>query len=151
MKRNAFQILFGLALALCIMACNSKKDEQKSADGDEKEWKAMDDFHMVMAETFHPYKDSANLAPAKAKAGELVASADKWASGALPERVDNEEMRSKLQQLKSEAEGLRDVVQSGTDDQIGVELTKLHDTFHSIQELWYGGHHGHEHHEHAHH
>jgi hypothetical protein len=151
MKRNALQIFLGFAVALCILACNNKKDDHKSATGeDEKAWKEMDDFHMVMAETFHPYKDSANLAPAKAKADDLVASADKWTSTGLPERVDNEEMKSMLQQLKSEAEVLRDVVQSGSDEQIGAALTKLHDTFHAVQELWYGGH-GHEQHEHAHH
>jgi hypothetical protein len=153
MKRNTCTIILSLLLVVVIAGCDKKNAEtngKEGADSDKKEWKEMDEFHMVMAETFHPYKDSANLAPAKAKAGDLVASADKWVSAGLPEKVDNDEMKTKLQQLKSEAEAFRDLVQTGKDEEIGEQLTKLHDTFHGIQELWYGSQHGHEHHEHAH-
>lgn len=133
-------------IALFAFACGEKKvsssDEQAS---ESQEWKEMDDYHMVMAETFHPYKDSADLAPVKAKANDLVASAEKWVNAPLPKKVDNEEMKGKLSQLKSDSEALRDKVQAGTDEEIGALLTKLHDTFHEIQEAWYGGGKGHEH------
>jgi hypothetical protein len=153
MKRNALNILLAVIVFALAFACDKKQtqDDTNSEANDSKEWKEMDDFHFVMAEAFHPYKDSSNLAPAKSKAGELVASADKWASAPLPERVDNDEMKTKLQQLKSQAEALRDIVQSGKDEEIGTQLTALHDTFHEVQEMWYQGHDGHEKHEHAHH
>jgi hypothetical protein len=152
MKLNIYTFILSLLFVVIIAGCNKKDAETKeeTADSNKEEWKEMDEFHMVMAETFHPYKDSANLAPAKAKAGDLVVSADKWATAGLPEKVDNDEMKTKLQQLKSESESLRDLVQTGKDEEIGEQLTKLHDTFHGIQELWYGSQHGHEHHEHAH-
>lgn len=135
-------------LFLMVFACANKKEEaQESAVADQKEWKEMDDFHLVMAETFHPYKDSANLEPVKAQAGELAASAEKWASAALPEKVNTDAMRDKLEQLKKESAALVQTVSTGTDQAIGDQLTKVHDVFHAINADWYGvEEHGHEHH-----
>ena len=99
----------------------------------------MDDFHLIMAETFHPYKDSSNLDPVKRRAAELMASADRWASSDLPEKVDNDEVKGKLTQLKAEAATLAEQVRSADDNVIGEQLTRLHDTFHELQEAWYGG------------
>lgn len=130
------------ALTLLTFACASKKEEA----ADQKEWKEMDEFHMIMAETFHPYKDSANLEPAKTRAGELATDADKWASAALPEKVNNDEMKSKLEQLKTETTSFLQIVSTSDPKAIGDQLTKIHDLFHSIQEDWYGGGEGHEHH-----
>jgi len=142
LKIEYMKPVFSVATAalVIILVANCKTSQENDSAG----WKEMDDFHMVMAETFHPYKDSANLTPTKAKAGDLKAAADTWASGPLPEKVDNDEMKTKLQELRSEAEALQDLVQTGTDDEIGNQLTKVHDLFHSIQEMWYGDH-GHEH------
>jgi hypothetical protein len=150
MKNTIFVKATFLFCTLVIFSCGTKKED--STGGEEitssNEWKEMDEFHMVMAETFHPYKDSADLAPVKAKAMDLVAAADKWSNAALPEKVKNDEMKTKLQELKSETESLADVVQTGEDAAIGEHLTKVHDLFHTIQEEWYGGS-GHEHvHEH---
>jgi hypothetical protein len=150
---RTYTFILSLLLVITFASCNKKDadtSKKNTEESDEKDWKEMDEFHMVMAETFHPYKDSANLEPAKAKAGDLVASADKWTSAGLPGKVDNDQMKTKLQQLKSEAEALQDIVQTGKDEEIGAQLTQLHDTFHQIQELWYGSQHGHEEHEHAH-
>jgi hypothetical protein len=135
-----------LLLSIFVLACGTKKDdhhEDASTSKGQKEWKEMDEFHMVMAEAFHPFKDSANLEPAKSKVSELVAAADKWSNAPIPEKVNNEEMKTKLQGLKSESMVLADVVQTGNDKAIGDQLVKLHDLFHEIQEAWYGG--GHEH------
>lgn len=129
-------------LILLLAACASKKQEGAT---DQKEWKEMDDFHMVMAETFHPYKDSANLEPAKTQAAELAALAEKWASSPVPKKVDNEEMKEKLERLKTESVALAGKVTEGDDKAIGDQLTKVHDLFHTIQEDWYGGV-SHEHH-----
>lgn len=105
----------------------------------------MDDFHMVMAETFHPYKDSANLEPAKTRAAELFASAEKWADSSIPEKVNNDEMKEKLETLKTESSILVKKVSEGDDKAIADQLTTVHDLFHTIQEEWYGGGEGHKH------
>lgn len=146
MTNKLFSFLLSLCLTTLIFACASKKEEAHDT-ADQKEWKEMDDFHMVMAETFHPYKDSANLEPAKSQAAQLATSAEKWATSTLPEKVNTDEMKNKLSELKSETAGFV-ATAAGTDEKaIADQLTKIHDLFHSIQEDWYGGHQGHgEHH-----
>jgi hypothetical protein len=144
--RMIARMFFIVGVVVVVASCGPKKSA--SADGDiqdEKNWKEMDDFHMVMAESFHPYKDSADLGPAKSKVGELVASADKWANSPIPERVKSEEMKEQLQSLKSETEVLADLVQKGNEDAIGTQLTRVHDLFHKIQEAWYADEHHHDH------
>jgi len=131
-----------------MLGCSKTGADQAQGSGDSNTWKEMDDFHMIMAETFHPYKDSADLAPIKEKAGELVAAAGKWASSAVPKKVDEETVKSKLQNLKGETEVLADLVQKNNDQAIGDQLTKVHNLFHEIQEDWYSG--GEHHHEHEH-
>jgi hypothetical protein len=132
---------------LIAVACATKKEEAATAEtAEQKEWKEMDEFHMVMADAFHPYKDSANLEPAKAKANELATSAQQWANAAIPEKVNNEDMKGKLQQLKDQTTAFAQTVTGADDKTIGDELTKLHDLFHSIQEDWYGKSEEHEHH-----
>ena len=62
---------------MVMLACSGKKEETAEHGHHEvtgEAWKEMDDFHMIMAEAFHPYKDSMNLEPAKLKAPELAAS-----------------------------------------------------------------------------
>jgi hypothetical protein len=138
---------FTLVLSVVVIAaCSSKKEDshgEHTEASDSKEWKEMDDFHMVMAETFHPYKDSANLEPVKTQAGELVAAADKWVAAPLPKKMDNEGVKGKLENLKKESQALVQTVSAGDDKAIGDQLTKVHDLFHEIQEAWYGDGEGH--------
>jgi hypothetical protein len=127
---------------LCVtLACSSKKDSKDEGDSmtvSNDEWKEMDDFHMVMAEAFHPFKDSANLEPARNNADSLRSAADRWAEAPLPDKFEgDDEIKFKLNQLKTDASTFVLVVQSGDDKNIGQSLTKLHDLFHEIQESWY--------------
>ena len=130
-----------LLLILVMFSCASKKDTQDhnnhEASADEREWKEMDAFHLIMAETFHPYKDSANLDPAKSRASELMEAADQWAAAPMPANVESEEVSLKLDKLRSETATLAESVKSADDNVIAENLTKVHDTFHEIQEVWY--------------
>jgi len=132
---NYVLILFAFVLAV---ACSGKK-EAADAVASNDEWPEMDEFHMIMAESFHPYKDSANIEPAKANAAEMARVAEKWANAALPEKVNNDETKASLAQLKDDAAAFSQVVQSGDTTKIGESLTSLHDLFHKLQESWYGG------------
>jgi|SRR5688572_15851541 len=136
MNKSTSYVLMLLAFALAI-ACSGKKDSDAVANNDE--WPEMDEFHMVMAESFHPYKDSANMEPAKANAAEMARVADKWASAALPEKVNNDEVKASLAQLKTDATAFTQIAQSGDSTKIGEALTNLHDVFHKLQEAWYAG------------
>lgn len=133
-----------LFLILVMFSCASKKDtphhDQHEGSAEEREWKEMDAFHLIMAETFHPYKDSANLEPAKARASELMEAADQWAAAPVPPKIDSEEVSLKLNELKSETATLAESVKSADDNVIAENLTRVHDTFHEIQEAWYQKH-----------
>jgi hypothetical protein len=144
MTRTLF-ILPVIINLIFIVGCGTKKQD---ANGDHHEheatnedWKEMDEFHMVMAEAFHPYKDSANLAPAKQLADSLVTAAEKWAAAPLPEKFkEDDEVKFKLNQLKTDASTFATVARTGDEKAIGESLTKLHDLFHEIMESWHGGH-----------
>ncbi len=133
--------------AVFVAACSAKKEEtapatEEAAAADE--WPEMDAYHFAMAEAFHPFKDSANLAPVKAQAADLVKAAETWVNAPLPEKVNNDEIKAKLQELKAGSDALAQLVTTGTDEEIGAALTALHDKFHELQEAWYGGG-GHQH------
>lgn len=133
-------LIFGLITV--TLGCTSKKDSHADHDSaaaaSHEEWKEMDDFHMVMAEAFHPFKDSSNLEPAKNYADSLVSAAERWAESPLPEKFKgDDEIKFKLNQLKVDASTFADVARTGDDKSVGQSLTKLHDLFHELQESWY--------------
>ena len=126
-------------LILVISSCASKKDHDHSGlqNADDSTWEQLDSFHMLMAESFHPFRDSANLEPVRSRASAMMAAAGDWASAPLPPKVDNDTMRSRLEKLRDQAATLAQTVKSQDDDTIGEELTRLHDTFHEIEHAWY--------------
>lgn len=137
-------ILFLIAI-IFIASCTAKKEEAvKEETAAAEEWPAMDAYHFAMAEAFHPFKDSANLEPVKVQAVELAKAAETWVNAPLPEKVNNEEVKAKLQELKAGSDALAALVATGTNEEIGASLTALHDKFHELQEAWYGGE-GHKH------
>lgn len=139
LKETLYPVL--MVVFITAAACASKSQEgndRHDAHHEAGVWQEMDAFHIIMAETFHPYKDSANLEPVRRRAAELMQEADAWASTKLPDPVDNAEVKAKLQQLKAEAATLAESVKSADDNVIGEHLTQVHNTFHEIQEAWYG-------------
>lgn len=139
--KNTVPLLFSLMVVALLMACGGKKEEATEATtDDDMTWAGMDAYHMVMAESYHPLRDSANLAPAKANAEALATEAEKWAGAALPERVNNDEMTTRLENLKTNSRAFADKVKAGaTDEELSAALTALHEEFHHIHEAWEGG------------
>ena len=140
--------IYNVVLALVLwtaFSCGQKKEsneeyvveEEVAADSDE--WPELDEFHMIMAESYHPYKDSLNIDPAKANAEEMATIASRWVNASLPAKVNNDDVKTILGELKTEANEFATLVEAGNADDIGAALTHLHDTFHKIQEQWYGG------------
>src|SRR5688500_17202936 len=137
MIKTAFIHLALMTTIVLSVSCSNKKestdDYSQSSEVSEDDWKEMDDFHMVMAESFHPYKDSANLEPAKQNASALAASAEKWVAAPLPAKFEgDDEIKFKLNQLHQDALSFVETVNSGDDKAIGESLTKLHDLFHEL-------------------
>ena len=96
------------SLMICwyaIVGCSGKKESTSAV-----EWPAMNSFHMIMAESYHPLKDSANLEPAKANAELMATEAANWAGVDLPEKVDTDEMKARLEELKKDTRAFADQV-----------------------------------------
>ena len=83
--RESVLIIF-VVVIFVFHACSVKKeeahDESKTVEIDE--WAEMYSFHMIMAESFHPFIDSGNLVPAKQNALAMEELASKWAEAPLP-------------------------------------------------------------------
>src|SRR5689334_16555137 len=112
---SAFAILIGIGL---LLSCSGKKEEathEHAHDASPHAWKEMDDFHMVMAEAFHPYKDSSNLEPAKTSVTILAEAAATWAASPVPEKADAEKIKPKLDQLSKDAVAFSETVKGGDD------------------------------------
>ena len=125
-----------IVLMLLMAAACAKKSETDAA----YEWPEMESFHMVMAEAFHPYKDSSNVEPIKRLAEEMALEADRWQSSPLPSKVNTDEVKDQLEKLKVGTRALADQIKTGaSDEEIGATLTILHDSFHKITEAWHGG------------
>jgi superfamily I DNA/RNA helicase len=138
-------ILTATAL-MATIACQQKKTVEETASADLQEWPQLDAFHMVMAESFHPYADSGNLEPAREYAAEMASLAEEWAGEPLPEKVDNEDTRALLNALAKETAAFSAIADSAPDDSLAAHLTSLHELFHKIQEVWYEPSHGDGHH-----
>jgi hypothetical protein len=124
--------LFVPCLAI-LFSCSEKHHEESADSG----WKEMEEFHTIMADVYHPLKDANDLGPIKQHAEELAASAAKWAEAELPAKVDNDETKGLLNELKDGCQHLAKSIKDGvTDEEISTRLTALHDTFHAIMEKW---------------
>jgi hypothetical protein len=147
-KLPAWQAILAFVIMAAVGCSGNRQDTdtQATEDVEETEWPAMDEFHMLMAESFHPFKDSANLEPAKLNAAAMAASASQWLQTSIPKQVDTEEVRDKLKTLSEATAEFVETVQSSNDELIAGELEAIHDIFHELQEVWYSHTSGHEDH-----
>jgi len=126
-----------LIALLFVFACSDKKDKASIAD-DDVEWKEMDEFHEVMADVYHPLKDSNNLEPIKSGVAKLTIAAEKWAQAPIPDKVNNDETKELLAQLEDGCQQLKTLVNDkASDEEIATKLTAQHETFHTIMENFY--------------
>lgn len=126
-----------LIVLLLVFSCSNNENKASAAD-DDVEWKEMDEFHEVMADVYHPLKDSNDLEPIKKDAGRLTIAAEKWAQSAVPDKVNNDETKDLLAQLEDGCQQLKRLVNDkASDEEIATKLTAQHETFHTIMENFY--------------
>lgn len=96
-------------------------------------WKALHEFHMVMAETFHP-SEHGDLQPIRNRSGEMIEKAQALLNQPIPASFNTVEIRKSITDLVTGARELDTLVKSHADDRtITTRLDKLHDVFHTIQ------------------
>lgn len=141
MKYRIVLCVFMVSAALFV-SCNGKK-ESSSSD----EWKALDSYHDVLAEVYHPLSDSGNVEPARRLLGSLAEKGDSLAIASLPEKVNTSEMKSLIRIITSDTRSLANEIKNGVSDSIiSQKLNPIHDQFHKIHEIWKGGQDHKEHH-----
>ena len=121
MQVSAVKYLCVVSIFVMCWSCGKTSDNQASTSSDD--WKEMDEFHMIMAEAFHPYKDSANLEPAIKNADAMAKSADKWYGAPVPEKVNNAKVKERLLLLKDGCKEFTQIVATQDTVQIGESLT----------------------------
>lgn len=98
-------------------------------------WKELDAFHMLVMATWHPAAKSSDMAPTRAKAGELVASAKVLAASTAPKGCDAPKVKEAVKGLPAEAQGIADLVAKNADDAtLKAALKTLHDKFEVAEE-----------------
>ena len=96
------------------------------------EWKEKDDFHTVMAQTFHPMEDG-NYNPIRERSQELYDKAVVWQKSTIPAGVNKKKVKKTLKKLVKESKDLNAEIKKGANDaEIKEDLTELHDIFHDI-------------------
>ena len=68
-----------------------------------EKWPALDQYHEVMAATFHPSEEG-NLAPLKSRSGELKSKSARLAATAIPAEFNSPMILSAIKELKKENE-----------------------------------------------
>lgn len=92
-------------------------------------WKELDAYHMVMMRVWHPAKDKGDLAPIRAQAGALAASADTLQKGAIPAACDTPVNRDHVATVQRDSRSLAQLVATGSDAAVLEALRALHDRF----------------------
>lgn len=97
------------------------------------DWKEKDAYHEVMSKTFHP-AEKGNLAPVKARSGELAERANAWRKSEIPSDIPNKkEVKKNLNKLCKESKKLNKKVKKNVSDaELKKDLFALHDTFHTV-------------------
>ena len=100
----------------------------------QKEWKQMDEFHTVMAKSYHPV-ERGNLQPLKENIDSLVLKAKAWQSSPVPIAYKTKPIKPSLDKLVTECVDVKDAItRNKSDDIIKKQITTAHDTFHEIME-----------------
>lgn len=105
---------------------HAKMDHGTKADG----WKELDGYHQLMMATWHPAKDKNDLAPIRAKAAEMVASAKLVAASTSPMACQKPELLKAQAALPMETEKVAAMVAAkAADTDLKAGLKGLHDRF----------------------
>lgn len=105
-----------------------------SARAQSAPWKELEEYHKVMAATFHPSEEG-NLQPIRERSGELAAKAKTLYQSAIPTAYQKPGVKETLKLLSKESKALDKMVKrKKTDAEVTKAITALHDRFHEVME-----------------
>ena len=117
-----------IAFLICAFSFSAFSQTAKA------KWTEMEDFHTIMAATFHP-AEKGDLQPVKTKSDELAKKAVAWKNSAAPAGYDKAAVAASLQKLVKGTKELDKMVKSNAADKdLTAKISGLHDVFHEIME-----------------
>jgi hypothetical protein len=107
---------------------------QLNAQTKETEWKALEEFHSIMRDTYHPAKEN-NLVPIREKAGALLRQAELLGDSSIPDKYKTSDSKKALKKLRADCKKVARLVERRqSDEKIKTALEKAHDSFHQLAE-----------------
>ena len=101
---------------------------------DEGRWPELDDYHAVMAKTFHPAEEG-NLKPLYANAEELATKARILKKSVVPAKYQKPGVKESVEALEKESVALAKMVKKKkSEDELKKAIFALHDRFHEVME-----------------
>ena len=111
------------------MMPGKKMEEPKSG------WKEMDDYHALVAATWHPAKEFGDMAPIRAKAKEMAAAAKTLAASKPPAACNKPALKEAAVKLAPETQAIADMVaNNASNNALKDALKVLHDHFDVLEE-----------------
>lgn len=113
---------------------HSKMGMGKEAGHGASAWKELDAYHMLVMATWHPAKESGDMAPTRAKVTELVAAAKVVSMSTIPKACDSPALKAAAKGLPAETQKVADLVTKKADDAtLKAALSTLHDKFEVLE------------------
>lgn len=119
---------------------HSKMDHSAMHGAKADAWKELDAYHMLMMATWHPAKQNNDMAPIRAKAGEMVAAAKVVAASKAPASCQKPELTKAQAALPAETEKVAALVnKKASDANLKTALATLHEKFEVLEHECGGG------------
>lgn len=97
-------------------------------------WTALNDYHKVMSQTFHPAEEN-DLKPIYSRSKELAEKAAALEASPLPVTLSNPKIKETLQLLTKESQALHTMIEKKKkEEDVKKALYALHDRFHEVME-----------------
>lgn len=131
-KMNHKVVVMAIAVTL-LSSCSSRKTQENAL----QDWREMDALAVTMENAFQPLKDSSTVDAASRLMAQIAGESEKLAASTPPDKVNNEIIRKKLEELKKDTRALAEEIATGTEeDVIGTDFYKIHDLYQEIHDAW---------------
>ena len=118
-----------LSLAVMLVTFFNSCHAQEKA-----KWKEMEEFHNVMAQTFHPAEEG-KMEPIKTRSQEMLDKAIVWENSTAPAGYNQQAVKNTLKDLVKGVKEINKLIkEKAKDDVIKEKLSGLHDIFHEIMD-----------------
>ncbi|HAK80338.1 MAG TPA: 4-methyl-5(B-hydroxyethyl)-thiazole monophosphate biosynthesis protein [Runella sp.] len=126
--------MYDIDLKPLIDAEKNKKEESAQKKKKQESWPELDDYHAVMAQTFHPAEEG-NLKPLYANAEQLAAKASILKKSVVPAKYQKLGVKESVEALEKESVALAKMVKKKkSEDELKKAIFALHDRFHEVME-----------------